>query len=126
MKKLFSRAPAAPLVQPRIDMSRMRASMAPLPASAVAAPKPEYDRVTPRADTWSVGKVTLATGQTRECVLIDLSDTGARIRFRTRGMLSGIVKLKSSRHQIDREARVVWKDMYDAGLEFLDVEPEAD
>ncbi len=126
MKKLFSRAPAAPPAQPQIDMTRMRASMAPLPVSAVATPKPAYDRVTPRADTWSVGKVTLTGGHIRECVLIDLSETGARIRFRTRGMLSRTVKLKASRHQIDREARVVWKDMYDAGLEFLDVEPEAD
>ena len=126
MRRLFSRTPAAPPVQPQIDMTRIRASMAPLPASAVTAPKPVYDRVTPRADTWSVGKVTLASGHMRECVLIDLSDTGARIRFRTRGILSGIVKLKASRHQIDREARVIWKDMYDAGLEFLDAEPETD
>jgi len=125
MKKLFSRAPAAPPVQPRIDLTRMRASMASLPARTLAAAKPVYDRATPRVDTWSVGQVILASGQMRECVLIDLSETGARIRFRTRGMLSGIVNLKASRHQVDRAARVVWKDMYDAGLEFLDAEPEA-
>ncbi len=99
--------------------------MVPIPDHVRLAIKPVYDRVTPRMDTWCVGEIQLDSGHLRECVVIDLSETGARIRFRTRGKLTGIITLKASRYRINRRARVVWKDMYDAGLEFVDVDQQS-
>ena len=54
----------------------------------------------------------------REGIILDVSKTGVRLRFRSRGTLPTIVKIKASRIGLNRFARVVWQSTFDAGLEF--------
>ncbi len=55
----------------------------------------------------------------REGVVIDVSKTGTRVRFRSRGTLPRIVRVKAFRIGLNRFARVVWQTTFDAGLEFV-------
>lgn len=51
-------------------------------------------------------------------VIVDFSQTGAKVRFNTRATLPDTVRVKAVRLKIDREARVVWQDFNEAGLKF--------
>lgn len=72
-----------------------------------------------RKGTWCVCQIMTREGAVREGVILDVSQTGARIRFRDRGELPRIVKIKASRIGLHRFARVVWQRTPDAGIEFI-------
>ena len=72
-----------------------------------------------RKDLWCVCVVETKGGEIREGVIIDVSKTGARVRFRSRGKLPRIVRVKASRIGLKRFARVVWQSAFDAGLQFV-------
>lgn len=72
-----------------------------------------------RKGTWCVCQILTREGAVREGVILDVSATGARIRFRDRGDLPRIVKIKASRIGLHRFARVVWQRTPDAGIEFI-------
>jgi len=72
-----------------------------------------------RKTLWCVCSVETRGGEVREGVIVDVSKTGARIRFRSRGTLPGVVRIKASRIGLSRFARVVWQSDFDAGLEFV-------
>ena len=93
-------------------------------AKSVAAPipivRPMVDqRGALRKGTWCVCQIMTREGAVREGVILDVSATGARIRFRDRGELPRIVKIKASRIGLNRFARVVWQRIPDAGIEFI-------
>ena len=92
-----------------------------LPAqSPVPVLRPDVNkRRGPRRDLWCVCSVESKGGEKREGVIVDISKTGARIRFRTRGTLPGVVRVKASRIGLKRFARVIWQSTFDAGLEFV-------
>ena len=73
----------------------------------------------PRKGVWCVCSIETRGGEVREGVIIDVSKTGARIRFRSRGTLPQVVRIKASRIGLSRFARVVWQSEFDAGLEFV-------
>lgn len=73
----------------------------------------------PRKGVWCVCAVHLEGGAIREGIILDVSKSGARIRFRSRGTLPAIVKIKASRIGLNRFARVAWQTTFDAGLEFI-------
>ena len=73
----------------------------------------------PRKDLWCVCSVETKGGEIREGVIVDISKTGARIRFRSRGTLPRVVRVKASRLGLKRFARIVWQSAFDAGLEFV-------
>ena len=92
----------------------------------VATPKPApilrpavNNRRGPRKDLWCVCSVETKGGEVREGVIVDISKTGARIRFRTRGRLPGVVRIKASRIGLKRFAKVIWQSPFDAGIEFV-------
>jgi len=72
-----------------------------------------------RKDLWCVCSVETKGGEIREGVIVDISKSGARIRFRSRGTLPSVVRVKASRIGLKRFARVVWQSTFDAGLEFV-------
>ncbi len=118
MPKLFgSRAKATPAV----NLDRLSRAAAP-PHPVVQVKKPSVRRAFERKDAWAVCKVILKFGHEREGVLLDLSDGGARVRFRSRGQLSPTVRIVSGRMGLDRMAKVVWQDTFDAGLQFVDAD----
>ena len=71
----------------------------------------------PRKGVWCVCAIETRGGEAREGVIVDISKTGARVRFRSRGALPQVVRIKASRIGLSRFARVVCLSDYDAGLE---------
>lgn len=78
-----------------------------------------------RKGIWCVCTVYSESGAAREGIILDVSKTGARIRFRNRGTLPPIVKIKASRIGLNRFARVVWQSTFDAGLDFIATKPKS-
>ena len=84
-----------------------------------------YNRVQSRKGVWSM--CTIASDQyganqayyDREAIVLDLSDFGARIRFRSRTTLPNRVYIRSPRLGLTQEAHVIWQNDFDAGLQFL-------
>ena len=100
----------------KINLDRAKtSSSAPLP---IVRPMIDH-RGAPRKGVWCVCQVMTREGAIREGIILDVSKTGARIRFRDRGELPDIVKIKASRIGLHRFARVVWQRSPDAGLEFI-------
>lgn len=99
----------------RINLDRARTK----PAAPIPIVRPRADnREAVRKDVWCVCQVMSRDGAVREGVILDISATGARVRFRDRGELPDLVKIKASRIGLNRFARVVWQRTPDAGLEF--------
>jgi len=103
----------------KVDLSRVESSSTPTPIPIL---RPMRDnRRAQRKGIWCVCSVYAETGAVREGIILDVSKTGARIRFRNRGTLPPIVKIKASRIGLNRFARVVWQTTFDAGLDFINV-----
>lgn len=73
-----------------------------------------------RQDAWAVCSVISREGHRVDGVMLNLSTSGARVRFRSRSSLPEVVRLSSSRYKVNRLAEVIWQDTYDAGLHFID------
>ncbi|MEL6857913.1 MAG: PilZ domain-containing protein [Pseudomonadota bacterium] len=56
--------------------------------------------------------------EVREAVLLDLSDTGARVRCRSRAKFPEQVRLRAPRLGLDLKARRVWQNGFDTGIAF--------
>ena len=112
---MFSSKPKSKI---KIDLERAKSSSssAPIP---VVRPQPANKRRGPRKGIWCVCSIYYEGGEVREGIILDVSKTGARVRFRSRGSLPTIVKIKASRIGLNRFARVVWQSTFDAGLEFI-------
>ena len=111
--------------KPKMKVNLERAVSAPARAED-DAPRPvpvlrpaANNRRGTRKDLWCVCAVESKGGEVREGVIVDISKSGARIRFRSRGTLPGVVRVKASRIGLKRFARVVWQSTFDAGLEFV-------
>lgn len=94
------------------------------PRSCIARQQKLYTYKTelPRADrmdTWCVCSIFTGGIEDRKGVVINTSDTGARVRFDTRGRLPIVVKIKAPRIGLEQKARVVWQDSMDVGLEYI-------
>ena len=108
---MFSSKPKA-----KIDLDRAASSS----AEPIEILRPMQDmRRRPRKGVWCVCTVYTKTRAAREGIILDVSQSGARVRFRNRGRLPHTVKIKASRMGLNRYARVVWQTTFDAGLEFL-------
>jgi hypothetical protein len=97
-------------------------------ASGVASPS------RPKANTWVGGernrrragrdyafaicRVMTENGQLQEGVIVDISETGARVRFKSRCRLPETLRIIAPRIQLDRTASLVWQDLNDAGIHF--------
>lgn len=73
----------------------------------------------PRKNVWCVCALSTNSENSREAIIIDVSRTGARVRFRQRCRLPGKVRIKAGRLGLNRMAEVVWQDNYNAGLRFI-------
>lgn len=101
----------------KIDLDRAERTSAPIPIEIL---RPVSDkRRGARKGIWCVCSVFTEGGAAREGIILDVSKTGARIRFRNRGTLPSIIKIKASRIGLNRFARVVWQSTFDAGIEFI-------
>jgi hypothetical protein len=101
----------------KVDLVRAAGSTAKVPIP-VLRPQSEKRRGE-RKGVWCVSTLYSEDGANWEAIILDVSQSGARIRRRTRGTLPSIVKIKASRIGLHRFARVVWQTTFDAGLEFI-------
>jgi hypothetical protein len=101
----------------KVDLGRAVNSSAPKPIPVVRPSR--ENRRGARKGIWCVCTVYSEGGAAREGIIPDVSKSGARIRFRTRGTLPTIAKIKASRIGLNPFARVVWQSTFDAGLEFI-------
>lgn len=101
----------------KVDLKRAANSSAALPIPIL---RPRVDgRRAIRKGVWCVCSISFEGGEVREGIILDLSKTGARIRFRSRGTMPPLVRIKATRIGLNRYARVVWQSAFDAGLDFV-------
>ena len=117
MKSLFSKP--IPVLTPPIDLSRALKPPARIIPVVQRPARSGNHRTAPRKETWCVCSLYSERDLIREAVIMDISHTGARLRFRARGALPRYVRIKASRIGLNRLARVVWQDSYNAGLQFV-------
>lgn len=120
MSKLFSRRSRQPA--PKLDLGRVKSSTVNVPIARTGQKPVLTDRRFDRKDAWAVCLVELYNGPVREGILLDFSEGGARVRFRSRSLLPQYVRLKSARHRLNTIAEIVWQDAFDAGVRFTDDE----
>jgi len=92
-------------------------SRKPAPEEEIAE-EPVEHRSTDRVGTFKVVHVTYPTGYVRRGIIVDISPTGARVRFSQRGELPERVDVKIEGVPGTRQAEVVWQETHDAGLRF--------
>ena len=91
----------------------------PKPKPVSVLQPPSNRRASTRKGIWCICSVSSEMVDLREAVILDVSRTGARIRFRSRGTLPPVIRVKAARIGLNRRARVVWQSGFDAGLEFI-------
>ncbi|MHA7858547.1 MAG: PilZ domain-containing protein [Henriciella sp.] len=81
-------------------------------------------RIAAREAHWCISYIHSfeADGETprevREVILLDISDSGARFRSRSRAAFSERVLVKVARLGIHRTGHVIWQKGFDAGIAF--------
>lgn len=82
--------------------------------------EPTEHRATDRAGVYRVVSVTYPSGYVRKGIVVDLSPTGARLRFSQRGELPDQVELRIEGRAGTQRGEIVWQETHDAGIRFLD------
>lgn len=118
MVRLFSRHKQTKA--PAVDLSRVQTSSVKVPIDRVMDRPARTKRQFARTDAWAVCQVILESGAVKEGVLLDFSEGGARVRFRSRSTLPSRMQIKALRHGLNRKAELVWQDVFDVGLRFVD------
>lgn len=91
---------------------------APLPM-AKKPPAAKKDRAT-RQGAYKLGEIDCLDGEKLGCLLLDLSNTGARVKMNWATALPRVVRLFIPSSGIARNAKVCWQIGAETGLEFLD------
>lgn len=117
MSSLFS--PARKPRDTSADIQRALSSS----VSTLVTVKPSYTyddmRRAARKNIWCVCSLFQDSALLKEAVIVDVSKTGARVKFRHRGHLPPRVRIKAGRIGLNRLAEVVWQTPSDAGLRFI-------
>ncbi len=103
----------------KADLKRAKTSSAPKLPIVRSKSKYAEQRRAGRKGIWCVCVISSDASQLREAIILDVSKTGARVRFRSRGNLPAEIRIKASRIGLNRRAKVVWQTGFDAGLEFI-------
>lgn len=98
--------------KPKISEERMNRAL---------GKKPEQGETSraPREAAWATCRVSWGGGQGDAGIVLDISDTGARVRFNHRPSLPQFVHLDIASQSISVEAEVVRIDGTDIGLRFV-------
>jgi len=100
---------------PAISSDRLQSAV----SKKDVAPRRVHKSRAPRLDTWADCEITWPLGPTVPGVMVDLSETGARVRFRHRGVMPTEVRIICRRLKIDRMATVVRRDLTEIGVHFI-------
>lgn len=72
-----------------------------------------------RKPIYSDARLSCPDGRTIDCMILDFSEGGAKVRFITTMQLPEKLKIVSKRPTLDTLARVAWQNGSTAGLQFL-------
>lgn len=89
-------------------------------ASPTVAKSTRQKERAPRQPLFRTATLVTSGGGKQNVAVKDLSATGARIEFHTRGDLPDIVILIEPTLKLSKRARVVWQEPGVAGLEFIE------
>ena len=90
------------------------------PVQTVKVPDlPTELRFAPRRDTFADMKLQTSSGRDLKGIVLDVSQTGARLRFVAADSLTEMVRIDVPRLNLRKRARVRWKTRTDVGVEFL-------
>jgi len=90
------------------------------PVAFISPPsKPESKRKEPRRAVYRHGRLTIAGGVKIDCIIVDVSEIGARVELDGASSLPEIVLLSTVMTGEKKRARVVWRRENTAGLSFL-------
>jgi len=84
-----------------------------------APQEPVDHRGNDRSGAYKVVTVTYPSGYVRKGIVVDLSPSGARLRFSQRGELPDDVELRIEGLSGIRRGQVVWQETHDAGVKFV-------
>lgn len=115
---VFSKKPGNSVNIDRVRQMPLKRREFVVPAPEIARPKQVTPRL-PRKDMWCVCTVETKGGEVREGVIMDVSKSGARVRFRSKCRLPNVVRIKASRIGLRRFAQIVWRQGFDIGIKFL-------
>lgn len=76
-------------------------------------------RSTPRRDTWHVCEIIYDTGYRLAGMMVDISATGCRVKFRIRSDIPPEVTVTVPDLQYEQRAKVVWQNTFEAGFLFV-------
>ena len=80
--------------------------------------EPEQKARSRRANSFLEVTVITAHGYKRQGVAVDVSKTGARLRFHTAERMAGPIRLKIPRLNLDTVADIAWHKGVDVGVRF--------
>ena len=101
----------------RIDIQRAIRMTEAHPGSLAAQRNKRRSERSPR---WAECAVTYPGGYQREGVVLDMSVTGARVRFRTQSSMPQWVLINIAKLNIEQRAEVVWQTDHECGLRFVE------
>ena len=106
LSNLFKRKNATP-----INIDRISEAKAEEPSQTLRAG---------RANSFMEVSVVTAHGYKRQGVAIDVSETGARLRFHTAESMAAPIRIKIPKLKVDSSAEIVWHKGVDVGVRFTD------
>lgn len=81
---------------------------------------PEERREADREDVYADAVVQSHYGTClNRAIILDISKTGARLRFTNNSEIDGVLNIKISRFRIERQAQPVWRSRTDVGIQFI-------
>ena len=103
----------------KLQIKRALSSSQPVPANPSTANKIQGKPKSARKKIWAPCRLTWPPNGRADGVCIDVSDTGAQIRFSHRIIVPDHLKLTSFRLNLNRNCEIVRQDGFDASVPFL-------
>lgn len=107
---------------PSIGKSRIERALSssqPVPVNPSMAPKNQGKRKSARKETWAPCRLTWPPNGRADGICIDVSGTGAQIRFSHRIIVPDHLRLASARLNLNCNCEIVRQDGFDASVRFL-------
>jgi len=107
---------------PKIEKSQIERALGssrPLPADAAQASRNSDKRKSPRRKIWAPCRLTWTPNGSADGVCIDVSETGALIRFRHKNVMPAHLRLSCPRLNLNCDCEIVRQDGLDVSVRFL-------
>lgn len=107
---------------PKIEKSQIERALGssrPVPIEADQASRNSDKRRSPRRKIWAPCRLTWPPNASADGVCIDVSETGARIRFSHKIIVPDHLRISCPRLNLNQDCEIVRQDGLDASVRFL-------